>query len=504
MHENPGFRQLADAVREFEVACAGETVEEALAYFDVFALEVWFGATPSRLRILLGGLMQRGAPRSSVAGAVYAFLMGNPIETPLTATRLGDQVLPEAEPFARMFEHRLRGQTCDAVRAGEEIAALRLEPNAVFDRRGGWNLFLSVQLGTTAMLAGDIAQALRHFTEAWMHPPAPVLRCLLREAYAKAALIEACDGDPSLARRYLAQAVSISRTTSWLEPGIDAIVTLASALLEPDPTVARSLLDSIPLGQVGEMWPFGAITANRILTTQGDEAEAQRRLDMFEGMSLSRTPGVGYPGSMVALLQAGNMLARDNAHEAERLIATADPELPRAQLGQALVSLKVGQPRKAQQQLLRMPEMETGLRRIAVLRHALLAATHLRLDQRAECEAVLRRVVRLPGTFSMDDAQQFEPAVRALAEQLVPEWPKTDPKHNSPFARATSGTGRHLTERELEVLALLASGRSREEIAAAQFISLNTLKTQLRSVYRKLGVSQRSSAVLEAERRGLI
>lgn len=54
------------------------------------------------------------------------------------------------------------------------------------------------------------------------------------------------------------------------------------------------------------------------------------------------------------------------------------------------------------------------------------------------------------------------------------------------------------------MLAELARGLSREEIAKAQFISINTLKAHLRSVYRKLGVNSRAAAVLEAERRGLL
>jgi len=54
------------------------------------------------------------------------------------------------------------------------------------------------------------------------------------------------------------------------------------------------------------------------------------------------------------------------------------------------------------------------------------------------------------------------------------------------------------------VLRELASGRSREQIARSQFISMNTLKAHLRSIYRKLGVGSRAAAVLEAERRGHI
>lgn len=58
-----------------------------------------------------------------------------------------------------------------------------------------------------------------------------------------------------------------------------------------------------------------------------------------------------------------------------------------------------------------------------------------------------------------------------------------------------------LTEREAEVLDLMASGNSQREIAAALFISHNTVKTHLRNAYRKLGVTSRDAA-LEARPSG--
>jgi LuxR family maltose regulon positive regulatory protein len=61
-----------------------------------------------------------------------------------------------------------------------------------------------------------------------------------------------------------------------------------------------------------------------------------------------------------------------------------------------------------------------------------------------------------------------------------------------------------LSERELEILALLPSELSRREIAAALFVSLNTVQTHLRSIYRKLGVASRSQAVARAREQGLL
>ncbi len=61
-----------------------------------------------------------------------------------------------------------------------------------------------------------------------------------------------------------------------------------------------------------------------------------------------------------------------------------------------------------------------------------------------------------------------------------------------------------LTSRELEIIAKLPSGLNGEELAKELFITESTLKTHLNSIYRKLQVRNRSGAVSEANRRGLI
>jgi DNA-binding NarL/FixJ family response regulator len=61
-----------------------------------------------------------------------------------------------------------------------------------------------------------------------------------------------------------------------------------------------------------------------------------------------------------------------------------------------------------------------------------------------------------------------------------------------------------LTAREVEILQLLAFGKTNKEIAEQLFISPDTVKTHLEHIFNKLGASDRTAAVAEALRRRLI
>lgn len=71
-------------------------------------------------------------------------------------------------------------------------------------------------------------------------------------------------------------------------------------------------------------------------------------------------------------------------------------------------------------------------------------------------------------------------------------------------SRNPSHTAVLLTEREQEVLHLLAHGYTRNNIAEALDISPNTAAGYIKSIYRKLNVSGRAEAALEAVRMGLV
>ncbi len=61
-----------------------------------------------------------------------------------------------------------------------------------------------------------------------------------------------------------------------------------------------------------------------------------------------------------------------------------------------------------------------------------------------------------------------------------------------------------LSERELEVLALLASGRTNAEIARSLFVALGTVKSHVNNIYRKLGAVNRAEAVTKAQEMRLL
>src|SRR5689334_21902638 len=74
-------------------------------------------------------------------------------------------------------------------------------------------------------------------------------------------------------------------------------------------------------------------------------------------------------------------------------------------------------------------------------------------------------------------------------------------------ARAVTGLnwpGRHegLTDRESEILALITQGKSNADVAAVTFLSPNTVKSYIRTIYRKIDVASRTQAVLWGVKHG--
>ena len=92
-------------------------------------------------------------------------------------------------------------------------------------------------------------------------------------------------------------------------------------------------------------------------------------------------------------------------------------------------------------------------------------------------------------------ARELVAAVESIAagEIVVSEPPpRSRPAPGLEWPGRTEG----LTDREAEVLALITQGKSNLDIAAVMYLSINTVKSYIRSAYRKIGVATRGQAIL--------
>ncbi|ANZ21781.1 transcriptional regulator, luxR family [Streptomyces noursei ATCC 11455] len=76
--------------------------------------------------------------------------------------------------------------------------------------------------------------------------------------------------------------------------------------------------------------------------------------------------------------------------------------------------------------------------------------------------------------------------------------------HQGQASTRTQANGARLTRAELEVLQLLPSDLTLHEIATRRHVSANTISTQIKSIYRKLGVRRRLGAINEAQQQGFL
>lgn len=158
----------------------------------------------------------------------------------------------------------------------------------------------------------------------------------------------------------------------------------------------------------------------------------------------------------------------------------------------------------------RAPTVETRRQTVdRLLRLALIdapVADRAALLERALAEAA-RQGLRRP---FLDHGEELRPVLLKVLERGTsqPEF-AVDLLNRTTAAQTEPGT-RHrsvlvpLSERERSVLSYLVTSMATSEIAAALYVSVNTVKTHQRSIYQKLGASSRREAVAHARDLGLL
>jgi LuxR family maltose regulon positive regulatory protein len=255
-----------------------------------------------------------------------------------------------------------------------------------------------------------------------------------------------------------------------------------------------------------------AVAAQRRLAAGQATATATVEMIRQAGQDWSPTP----PGWLVRRLTILESRARAAAGDVPAAIAVAECASPGPDTAAALAHawLAAGDQRAARR-VLDAAGPESGHLGLALAEARLSYDTGDRARGRRCLERALRLAkpeqVRLP--FAMERtwlrpilrrAPELAEAYRELLEPNVISAGSVSPDKPLPADEAAPLVVERLSAREREVLAHASGMLSTAEIAAEMYLSVNTVKTHLRSIYRKLSATNRSEAVRRARQLELI
>jgi NarL family two-component system response regulator LiaR len=110
----------------------------------------------------------------------------------------------------------------------------------------------------------------------------------------------------------------------------------------------------------------------------------------------------------------------------------------------------------------------------------------------------------LEGASPVDQGIATQLLLRLLKGPRKASSSRLTPKRLLGGERAASAPPASLTQREVEVLRLIARGHTNRQIARSLFVSVSTVKKHVRSIILKLGVSDRTQAAVKANGLGLL
>lgn len=428
------------------------------------------------------------------------------------------QAHPDADgPLVALIEgawgeyHQHRGEPLEAIRH-EELAAEAVQWRP--PRLGLLPLLYTV-VARAHIQAGDLPRAGAVLDDALAHPVGSRVPDEVRHP-ALAAFVAARAGDLTQAGR-LADHATRSADELGLdrhEPGrIFAGLARVDILIElNDDRAAMRLLDEVKLaGEASHRVTLQATIAlqeARVARAVGDEAGAAAVLEYAR--VLHRAPDAAL--RHVFAEEAAAQALRFDPRHAAPLIEALDQARPTTQVLRACLALLEHDDRTAKAILAGLPPPAT--RRELVERNVLSALSVLERDvdrandhlrealAASQSEGLVRTIIdhgpdvhRLLKAYAPSPAQEtYVDELLAVAERAV-----------APArTRVATMLVEPLSERELTVLRYLCSRLTYQEIAAALYVSLNTVKSHVRSVYRKLGATSRTEAVEAGRRHALV
>jgi LuxR family transcriptional regulator, maltose regulon positive regulatory protein len=276
----------------------------------------------------------------------------------------------------------------------------------------------------------------------------------------------------------------------------------AAAELIPKVAAAREHLAGSPHWSGLASWVHGALS---FLNGDIDGSRDALRAGVFEAELLGSQLVIGHCLATMSILDdcMGNQRSAEaNAHGARQAIESSGGELlPPTAPAMAVTALqhaRHGDNEAAVLAVAAARQALTGFASIApwfnvITRLALIRAA-LRLDDRATARELVQEL-RYHARFEPLPADSSAPSAMACAHELFAQV-------ESMHVPATGTPA--LTETELRVLRLLPTNLTLDDIATQHFVSRNTVKTHVASIYRKLDVNRRADAVDHARQAGLL
>ena len=156
---------------------------------------------------------------------------------------------------------------------------------------------------------------------------------------------------------------------------------------------------------------------------------------------------------------------------------------------------------------LRMPDMD-GVEAMRKIKSAMPDVKFIILTTYSDDEYIFSGIEAGARAYLLKDAPREDlfKAIRAVyrGESLI--QPVVASKLLDRFSELSRGTpsGEGLSARELEILQLMAKGAANKEISAQLSIAQSTVKTHIANIFQKLGVNDRTEAVTQALKKGII
>ncbi|MFC8918624.1 LuxR C-terminal-related transcriptional regulator [Streptomyces sp. NPDC047821] len=413
---------------------------------------------------------------------------------------------------------RLTGCPPRAEQAAAAAEELRHDvPERLLESHPELTALLLTHLGSARLWAGRFKDAHAALTTVVGAPGGPSTALPREESMGHLALLDYLHGWPGRAEQKALAAVDEAERAGLPQPsgsGIERLVLAAVAVDRHELDRAQALLDETdgltsdtpdPVPAAGR-----ALAAARLLRVRGRARAA------VEAAAPAVATAVASPwaASHEALVTAGALLAEGRPDTAAEVLREVSGDQPVWAVEAAALQLAAGRPGAAIELLDSIqvngragPAVNVGAALVRA-RAALAAgdtATAHRLVGRALLDA---RRERLRRPFLHAGAWLRPLLATAPLHDLAAGWLTPGPARPDERPRAQVPppplVAPELSGRELDVLERLAGMMTTEEIAADLYVSVNTVKTHLKSAYRKLAVNRRNDAVRRARDLGLL